>query len=90
MYEIAPRVRAFAELALHELRSGVGGDASLLADKQAFSEFMDRVNERYVPSTGVLFGMICRREYSQRHHNLNNNNNGRSCILVRLVVACRM
>eukprot|EP00903_Cladosiphon_okamuranus_P017907 g16478.t1 len=42
---LAPRVRAFAELALNEIRSGVGGDANLLADKQAFSEFMDRVNE---------------------------------------------
>lgn len=47
MRVIAPRVRAFAELALNEIRSGVGGDASLLEDKQAFSEFMDRINERY-------------------------------------------
>lgn len=33
---------------MNEIRSGVDGDASLLADKQAFSEFMDRVNERFV------------------------------------------
>lgn len=41
-----PRVRAFAELALKEIRSGMGSDTSLLSDKAAFSEFMDKVNER--------------------------------------------
>lgn len=46
----APRVRAFADLALNEIRSGVGGDACLLEDKQSFSEFMDRVNERFESS----------------------------------------
>ena len=49
VHAIAPRVRAFAELALKEIRPGGGGDTSLLADKQAFSEFMDKVNERYEP-----------------------------------------
>lgn len=46
---VDPRVRAFAELALKEVRlgGGDGSDTSLLTDKAAFSEFMDKVNERY-------------------------------------------
>lgn len=50
----APRVRTFAELALKEIgfTGGLGEDRngtdnSLLADKYAFSQFMDKVNERY-------------------------------------------
>ncbi len=58
----APRVRAFAELALKEIGfmgslgedsngngtgTCTGTDKGLLADKYAFSRFMDRVNERY-------------------------------------------
>lgn len=39
-------MRVFAELALKELRLVVG-DEGLLSDKGAFSEFMDKVNERY-------------------------------------------
>ncbi|CAM9625635.1 unnamed protein product, partial [Ectocarpus fasciculatus] len=47
----APRVRAFAELALKEILSVEGSDASLLADKLAFSEYMDKINE------SVLLGL---------------------------------
>lgn len=39
-------MRAFAELTLKVLSSGDGRNTSLLADKAAFFEFMDRVNER--------------------------------------------
>ncbi|CAM9523434.1 unnamed protein product [Pylaiella littoralis] len=46
-----PRVRAFAELTLKVLSSGEGRNTSLLADKAAFFEFMDRVNE------SVLLGL---------------------------------
>ena len=41
-----PCVRVFAELALKEIRLGES-DAGLLSDKGAFSEFMDKINERY-------------------------------------------
>lgn len=41
----APRVRSFAEGALKEIRLAEG-DASLLSDRKAFSEFMYKVNER--------------------------------------------
>ncbi|CAM9775511.1 unnamed protein product [Ectocarpus sp. 4 AP-2014] len=47
----APRVRAFAELAFKEIQSVVGSDASLLADKLAFAEYMDKINE------SVLLGL---------------------------------
>lgn len=41
----APRVRSFAEGALKEIRLAEG-NASLLSDQKAFSEFMYKVNER--------------------------------------------
>lgn len=41
----APRVRSFAEGALKEIRLAEG-NASLLSDRKAFSEFMYKVNER--------------------------------------------
>lgn len=43
----APRVRSFAERALKEILLGEG-ESSLLSDKNAFSEFMYKVTERYV------------------------------------------
>lgn len=49
-------MRSFAELVLNEIRTDVDGEAKLLTDKQAFSEFMDRVNERYCTCHG---GSLC-------------------------------
>lgn len=45
-----PCVRVFAELALKEIRLGGSDVSCLLSDKGAFSEFMDKVNERYESS----------------------------------------